>query len=358
MARHYHTDPEKKPYRFVRLADHIERSKIVGHHKMEGERWYGHLDVIFTARSPLHVSSGLIVHRDDLTPYFGKDLDHENNDCLILSHVRHGGQRYIPGTSLKGVVRSIVEAITYSCLCHIDEKKIATSAKRNDKRLQELLKTCSIDEGLCPACHLFGTLGYAGRVSFRDTFQSSGGGRIARRPIAHPPQPDRSQANNHRTQGIIYYNSNDRKSLKGRKVYLHGKQPVDATEKYEAIEVCKIDSEFKGKIDINGLSNAELGLLLNGLGFLNQFSLKVGGSKPFGYGSLLVRTIGVSLTSQPLDNYRSYEEAHPALDNQAQFVILANALKAVKTSTLLRQNALSQLRKLMKMNLISLNGKY
>lgn len=357
MARHYHTDPEKKPYRFVRLADHIERSKIVGHHKMEGERWYGHLDVIFTARSPLHVSSGLIVHRDDLTPYFGKDLDHENNDCLILSHVRHGGQRYIPGTSLKGVVRSIVEAITYSCLCHVDKKKIAPSARRNDNRLQALLETCSIDEGLCPACSMFGTLDYAGRVSVQDAFQIAGGGNIARRPIAHPPQPERSQANNHRTQSIIYYTP-DRKKLKGRKIYLHGQQPRDAAGKYEAIEVCKKGSRFEGKIDVNGLSKAELGLLLNGLGFPKKFSLKVGGSKPFGYGSLMVSAIGVSLTSNPLESYESFEDAAPKIDKKEQSNILFDALDAVNASDLLRQNAWDELLKWMEMDLISLDGAY
>ena len=44
MAKHYHTNPDDKPYRFVPLADHVERQEVVGHHGMEEEKWYGHLD--------------------------------------------------------------------------------------------------------------------------------------------------------------------------------------------------------------------------------------------------------------------------------------------------------------------------
>lgn len=358
MAKHYHTNPDDKPYRFVPLADHVERQEAMGHHRMEEGKWYGHLDLILVAYSPVHVASGLIVHRDDLAPYFATDLDGDNDDSLILSHVRRDGRRYIPGTSLKGVVRSVVEAITYSCLCHVDDRKIAPSAKRDNESLEELTQTCSVDIGFCPACSLFGALGYAGKVNFRDEFQVAGGGHIARRPVAHPPQPDRSQANKHRTQGILYYTSAKRKNLKGRKFYLHGQQPVDATGKYEAIEVCKKGSRFQGKIDINGLSDSELGLLLNGLGFPQEFPLKVGGSKPFGYGSLMVNNVAVSLTSHPHDDYRSFENAYPELDEQEQFNILADAFEAVQTSDLLRQDAWDRLIELMKMDLVSVNGRY
>jgi hypothetical protein len=215
-----------------------------------------------------------------------------------------------------------------------------------------------VDTGLCPACSLFGALGYTGRVNFRDAFQVAGGGRIARRPVAHPPQPDRSQANKHPTQGIIYYTSRDRKQLKGRKFYLHGQQPIDATGKYEAIEVCKTESQFQGKVDINGLSDIELGLLLKGLGFPKQFRLKVGGSKPFGYGSLIVENVAASLTSQSLEAYRGYDDVSSELDEQAQFEILAQSLQAVQTSSLLRQDAWERLMELMKMSLVSVNGKY
>jgi len=359
MARHYHTKPEDKPYRFVPLADHVERQEVVGHHRMEEGRWYGHLDLLFVAHSPIHVASGLIVHRDDLAPYFAADLDSDNDDSLILSHVRRKGRRYIPGTSLKGVVRSVVEAITYSCLCHIDDRKVAPSAKRNDERLKKLTQTCSADTGFCPACSLFGALVYAGRVNFRDAFQVAGGGRIARRPVAHPPQPDRSQANKHPTQGIIYYTSDRKQQLKGRKFYLHGQQPSDATGKYEAVEVCKKESRFEGKIDINGLSDVELGLLLKGLGFYKQFRLKVGGSKPFGYGSLAVKNVAAAVTSKTLKSYRDYDSvpSEPG-EEQAQFEILAQSLQAVQNSSLLHQEAWERLTELMKMDLVSVNGRY
>ena len=361
MARDYHTDPEKKPYRFIPLADHVERKEPVGHHKMREGRWYGWLNLTFVAESPLHVASGLIVHRDDLAPHIGVDIDPDNDDLLILSHVRRGGRRYIPGTSLKGVVRSVVEAITFSCLSHIDTRKVDKAAEKHDKRLEVLRETCSKkaeETDLCPACSLFGALGYAGRVNFRDAFQIAGGGRIARRPVTHPPQPDRSQANKHRTQGIIYYTSANRKQLRGRKFYLHGEQPVDATRKYEAIEVCKKGSQFQGGVDIEGLSDAELGLLLKSLGATQEFRLKIGGSKPFGYGSLATRNVAVHLTQHPLNAYQDYHNASPEVDKEGQVDILTQGLQALQESDLLRQDAWDRLIELMKMRLISLDGRY
>ena len=366
MARNFHTDPEKKPYRFIPLADRIDRKDAVGHHKMQDGRWYGWLDLTLIAKSPVHVASGLIVHRDDLASYIGVDIDPDNDDVLVLSHVRRKNQgdhryvRYIPGTSLKGVVRSVVEAITYSCLSHIDSKKIDEVAKHHDERLDALKDTCSDETGVCPACSLFGTLGYAGRVSFRDASQVAGGGRIARRPIAHPPQPDRSQANKHRTQGIIYYTSTARNRLKGRKFYLHGEQPVDTKGKYEAIEVCKKGSHFQGRVDIEGLSDAELGLLLKSLGFPQEFLLKVGGSKPFGYGSIAAR-IGIKdihLTQHPSSVYKDYDIAPGKSDEQACADILAQSLQAVQESDLLRQDAWDRLVEMMEMSLVSLDGRY
>jgi len=358
MARDYHTDPEKKPYRFVPLADHIERSEVVGHHKMAEGRWYGYLNLILVAESSVHVASGLIVHRDDLRPYIGVDIDPHGDDRLILSHVRRDGRRYIPGTSLKGVVRSVVEAVTHSCLQQIDEKKIDRSARRQDRRLSVLLEGCSDETGLCPACGLFGTLGYTGRVNFRDFLQVSGDGRIVHRPIAHPPQPDRSQSNKRQTQGIIYYTSDEKRRLKGRKFYLHGKQPVDATGKYEAVEVCKRGSCFEGRMDVNGLTDAELGLLLWGLGFPDRFRLKVGGSKPFGYGSVALKTVQVCLVENPLAAYLDYDDVPARLEETVQLDILARSLKAVESSMILREDAWKRLLALMKMDLVSLDGRY
>ena len=174
-----HTRPENKPYDFVPLADHIERSNVTGHEVLPPDCWYGRIGLRLTADSPVHVASGQIVRREDLEPYIGRDLDGPIEEELVLSHLRCGDVRVIPGTSLKGTVRAVVEAISYSCLTFINYRNVSSMAKderHGDQRLQALHNRCTPESGVCPACALFGTLGYEGRVSFSDFVQKTGGG--------------------------------------------------------------------------------------------------------------------------------------------------------------------------------------
>jgi len=94
------------------------------------------------------------------------------------------------------------------------------------------------------------------------------------------------------------------------------------------------------------------------LGFYKQFRLKVGGSKPFGYGSLVVKNVAVAVTSEPLNSYRDYDSVPTNLDEDQTSEILVHSLQAVQNSSLLHQEAWERLTELMEMDLVSVNGRY
>lgn len=89
-------------------------------------------------------------------------LDPQNR--AYYAFARRDDQLAIPGTGLKGPVRGIVEAISNSCVRQSmrNENAPAHRSCGEVKREQESSTT------LCPACRLFGTTGYRGRVHFAD----------------------------------------------------------------------------------------------------------------------------------------------------------------------------------------------
>ena len=87
----------EKPYQFVSFpAGDPRRERPVGHDHYVGDLLTGRLEGVITALSPVHVASGQI----ELTG---------RQPSLVKAHFRCGGRLTIPGSSLKGAIRSIVE---------------------------------------------------------------------------------------------------------------------------------------------------------------------------------------------------------------------------------------------------------
>jgi CRISPR/Cas system CSM-associated protein Csm3 (group 7 of RAMP superfamily) len=122
------------------------RGKPVGHDRWRGD-YTGTLDCALTLLTPLHVGSGLF---------------RLANGQVVKEAIRQGEQLIIPGSSLKGVFRSIAEAISRSCV-----------SKTRQYLPSAALKECTDPENLCVCCRLFGGLGYLGRVRFTDTVISA-----------------------------------------------------------------------------------------------------------------------------------------------------------------------------------------
>jgi len=247
---------EPKPYDFVPLPDRVERAKSAGHDSFKRGLLTGTIVGELVALTPVHVASGNV------------ELTGNNRIPLVKAHFRAGGKIAIPGSSLKGAVRSIVEAITRSCV------RVQSRTLRD--KLPRGFEPCEPRDGnalLCPACRLFGAMGYQGQVRFLDASLIQGKLTTMFTPSLFAP----------RTYARVYYDCSG--TVKGRKFYFHG-QPAKGNV---PLEVCDVGSRFRLRVDFANLTDAELGVLLTALGQGNPpFALKLGGAKPACCGSIEV----------------------------------------------------------------------
>ena len=252
-------EPQPKPYKFVEIAAlrREDRQAPHGHERYHPGTATGTLQGVLVAKTPVHVWSG------EIEPT-GR-MDHP----LVKAHVRCNGRPVVPGASLKGAVRSIVEAITRSCV----------RATRADLRqLPSGAAACRQPDQLCVACRMFGSMGFQGNVRFSDALL---------RPDWQPEIVTIPQLFAPRNREKVYYRD---QQVVGRKFYMHGRPAFGDTP----IEVCPVGAELAFTLQFENLTDGELGTLLIALGQGDgkqapKFSPKLGGGKPVCYGSVEVR---------------------------------------------------------------------
>jgi hypothetical protein len=273
MARGRYGPQAPKPYDFVEIEplSPDDRQSPKGHERYHPDTVSGRLEATLIVATPLHVSSGRMRMRKGQQPPLVKELTRVND------------QPCIPASTLKGVVRSVVEAITRSCVR-------ITRARSN--QLPRGAAECRDKENLCLACRMFGALGFEGHVRFGDAVLREGSVGITRMPALYAP----------RTRTRAYYAGNE---VKGRKFYKHG-QPV--TQANTPVEVLTPESRLTLTIRFQNLAPAELGVLLTALGLGDlQLVLKLGGGKPACYGSAIVTLSALRIWSNPQQLYADYD---------------------------------------------------
>lgn len=272
-----------KPFEYVPFAERVEKSPPSGHHRYDPDRLTGYLSGEIVVLTPLHVASGGIELTEQAAPQFARQSP------LIKAFVRSGGLRVIPGSTLKGAVRSVVEAITPSTVGKVDRRT------RVPKYLEEPrgIRKDQPPEGnlLSPADRMFGVMDYLGPVQFTDAPQIGDAVVLVEQPSLYAP----------RTRGPV----------KGRKFYKHGR-PAAGNVPTEAVPE---GGRFAWRCDFSNLSEAELGVLLIALG-LGQpaLHLKIGGGKPACYGSVRFELAELRLRSDVVGDYLSWEGAEAAAE--------------------------------------------
>jgi len=127
------------------------------------------LRVRITTATPLRIGAG------DL----GLDPSAADLTCVRTRHAAHGTTVYIPGSSLKGVVRATAEASIRgqrlaggeagACDDPLDDKDGQQSCGARHQK-QPDAPTYDIYRNHCLVCRLFGSLAIKGRASLRDLF--------------------------------------------------------------------------------------------------------------------------------------------------------------------------------------------
>jgi hypothetical protein len=254
--------PLPKPYAFVPIPEtRTYPEHPAGHDAYTGNLLTGTITGTLHALSPIHVASGNIELTGRQPP-------------LVKAHFRRNDRPTIPGSSLKGAIRSIVEAISNPPSCVHITKALPANLPRNAKR-------CAKKDSLCIACRMFGAMDYLGQVHFSDAFLQTGNTEILLIPSLSAPHP-REQ---------LYFEEG---LVKGRKFYMHGQDGKTAPGNVP-VETCPVGSHFLLRVDFENLSRGQLTLLLVAMGQgIPRLVPKLGGGKPACCGSIELRDVRVA----------------------------------------------------------------
>lgn len=294
--------PQVEPYDFVPLVGPLDRKEPAWHDRYQGEnegRYSGILECRLTAKTPLFVYD----------PRFVRPVDrgHETVDFPVFK-----GVAVIPGTSLKGVIRSVVEAVEACCFTlptDWGQERTRTyrgggitRGKSITARLPIGFEHCH-EQGkknqpkeLCPACRLFGSLhpkgdwAYAGKVSIGDARSPHGEYTLMNHltlDVLSTPKPEGRPTAYTLKSGQI----------KGRKFYRH-RYPPDVLERSpdrrgqpqrdrqnKTVQPVREGSVFRFAVEYTDLDAEELRLLLYALALEEGLWHKIGLGKPIGLGS-------------------------------------------------------------------------
>ncbi|HUX76064.1 MAG TPA: RAMP superfamily CRISPR-associated protein [Anaerolineae bacterium] len=283
MGRRDYGPRVPKPYDFVDIEPlgPDDRQHPAGHERYHPGTVSGRLEATLIVATPLHVSSGRVKMRKGKQP------------PLVREMTRVNGQLCVPASTLKGVVRSVVEAITRSCLRITDAHMRRGKWKRYDVRYPEGTRGCSDPKRLCIACRMFGALGFEGHIRFDDAVLRAGSLAIASMPALWEPAK----------KGAGPYLKG--RYPTGRKFYKHGQSITHADT---PVEVIVPESQLLFSVQFDSLTPGEVGVLLTALGLGEpQLVLKLGGGKPVCYGSAIVRQDDLKVWNDAQDLYADYD---------------------------------------------------
>jgi hypothetical protein len=315
-----------KPYNFVSFpSERPNLQRPVGHHKYEHNRLHGTLYLTLKVQTSLHISTGIVA--------MGSDIGN-NRIPLIKTMVQGVDQKLsIQGSSLKGCIRSVYEAITRSCIC---------KTKANFRDIPEgYSKECKVDikretNKVCDACRIFGALNFQGLLDFNDAICLKIGSSNGFMPSLHAPRPHCK----------AYYKAG---KIAGRKFYYNMSKSLDAG-KDKGISVQQADREytFTNQLHFQNLLSEELGTLLIILGQDKEncpIALKVGGGKPIGMGTMTVNIDKIELVNNLKRRYSSYElSKDDELTGEELQQFIKRKIQEAIHSHLLQEDQLKQLK--------------
>lgn len=341
--------PRVDPYDFVPLGKAPNRDRPVGHACYSRDRHSGLLLCKLTAMTPIFTYD----------PRFGRvNLGHETVNFPVFNRVAQ-----IQGSSLKGVIRSLIEAIEPCCVAvpaPFRKTYRGTGITRGKEpltvRLPGEFEHCD-GKKLCLACRMFGTLNkataYAGKVSIGDARSAPAEYQLLPHvtlDVLSTPKPEgRPRA----------YTGADGKTIRGRKFYRHRYPPdilkrmPDRTGKpkqdhqNKTVQPVREGSVFHFDVEYGDLDDAELRLLLYGLVLEDGLWHKLGLGKPIGLGSARIEVIQWTRIDRQA-RYRALGAGvAPPLEGEALQAELSGWVQAYRTS---ETEALKKLRDILRPN--------
>lgn len=290
------------PYDFVSIDWNRppERRKPIWHNRLtgvDGQHLYsGSIELDIYAETPLFIADPRAAPSDPRK--------------ATQSIKNKPGQYIIPGSSLKGMVRTVVETLGNGCLTLFDGRY--DGKYRNDKvnyyhAVPLTFQKCKDSTNLCIACRIFGMLRvdkeregsngekedakavFLGKVNIGDAV-------VVGESKVHAPIYTFALMNP-KPYHDVFYLDETRKHIAGRKFYFHHEKLLQSETlgKYNRyIQPLDSDTKFHTRIDFTNLEEDEFGALLLALTLEENMRHKIGYGKPLGLGS--INMIPTSLT--------------------------------------------------------------
>ncbi len=329
------TSLSKKPYKFVPIINSVSRENAIGHNEFNNKTYSGKLDISIKTLSPIHISQGILK---------------VNKGHISKATMRRNGHIVIPGSSFKGMLRSVFEAISESCPPKLPNNfEPLSNALPKDNREQ-----CSSDK-MCPTCSVFGMTSreynYRGKLKISEFILVQDNEKEDLEYINMPnlqspfkPYPENNDLNifqreiqqlnkpkdiskrkfgNERLYYADFYPKDEKKydtltkaeyyniikqkgvnrsiKFRGRKFYLHNTNKQITVTNGQLYEVVKKNKIFKGSITFENLTRKELSILSLALGIGQDYKFKIGYAKPAFYGSI---QLNVEKVSDYMEKYK------------------------------------------------------
>jgi len=292
------------PYDFVRFGQPGPRESAIRHECFKG--CSGQILCQLTAYTHL------------FTPKT-QDVPRQRHARLALMRGA-GGVPLLPGSSLKGVIRSVAEAISGSCLTLPQPRRGSVDYRGRPPvsyRIPRGFEHCRGADRLCPACREFGSLSgdspFLGKISISDA-QATSDVDVEWLTIEALMEP--------KPRHKVWYEDPQRRGvMRGRKFYYHrplGPRTTTEKSKYnKTIEAVKPGTVFEFGVDYTNLTDDELALLVFALVLESEMCHKVGMGKPVGLGSVKIEIV-------------HWEQ----IDRQVRYEQLGGGVKVVEGDTL------------------------
>lgn len=285
------------PYNFVRInwAGGLDRQPAKLHNRFDGLS--GRIEGTITTLTPLFIPESR-----------SSALKSRNRDQFKRFITNKQGQHIIPGSSLKGMIRSLVETIGPGCWWlfkgeYDDGKKDGNKGKIKLKLPHPDFEQCQDTNRLCIACRMFGLVNLnsgdkiEGHVRFEDA--------ICDNPVQHDPIYTIILSGPKPRHTAFYLD--EQNQLAGRKFYYHHTSIKTArhwlpeantpANKRQNQYIKPIDSSsvFTFSTHFENLAQEELNLLLYALVLEPTMRHKIGQGKPAGLGSIEIKLTRLEL---------------------------------------------------------------
>jgi CRISPR/Cas system CSM-associated protein Csm3 (group 7 of RAMP superfamily) len=282
---------DKNPYDFVRTDWKQEPDRKTGtlwHNKFQGIS--GYIKCKLTVKTPLFIPNAKVMDNNEFCFY--KDKKNKFNK-----------QYFIPGSSLKGMLRSITEAVGNGCYLLFDGDYKSGNKNRPgkitlSKKLPAKFKACNNINALCIGCRLFGMMGKSNSQIYKGNVSVSDGLLTTRTDDSIFEKFELGAMGGPGPWHTSFYCDKENKHISGRKFYYHHYHAHSASHRGVNIKIAIKKGTFAFTVHFQNMYKTDFPALLYSLVLEDTMWHKIGYGKPYGMGSVKIECTEIVITDQ------------------------------------------------------------